>query len=546
MKYRGVEWDFLNRLTDARYALDVFIKGIARQYDLPMCALYSVNINNDSLELEVVCGADKGEVDNVVKLNQGWIGKAAAIGKPLLGESKNKACGFGVVVPLEVNETLVGVVYGMGRKKVFIEDEITEIKKKGEAFWVWLNRLWYVESLRRREELLLNLLRTARELVSQDDLSRVLNLVTRQGAELLNGKLCSLMLLNEERSELCLRSSSSHKKGIITRPKLKVEDAVVGVVVKRGRALMIQNLYTHNGYPYLEVSHTEKVISLLAVPLSYGGEVLGVLSVYTSELRRFANHEVDLLQGLADVSAVAVDKAKLLSRLIEFENQLRQSERLSTLGLLAAEVAHEIRNPLMVMQMLVHGLSDGCNQDQLRDVQIISEKMKQMNEIVNQVLGLAKNAEPRRDLVNVKAMIERLIHFVHPKFEEKDIIIQTEFEGELGQVMLDQAQIEQVLLNLILNAIQAMPNGGTLRVASKIEEVEGRMMLFINVEDSGVGMSEEMKNKIFNSFLTTKSDGLGLGMAIVRRIVENHHGKIEVVSEKGKGTLVRLIFPMMN
>jgi signal transduction histidine kinase len=85
-----------------------------------------------------------------------------------------------------------------------------------------------------------------------------------------------------------------------------------------------------------------------------------------------------------------------------------------------------------------------------------------------------------------------------------------------------------------------------LRVASKIEEVEGRMMLFINVEDSGVGMSEEMKNKIFNSFLTTKSDGLGLGMAIVRRIVENHHGKIEVVSEKGKGTLVRLIFPMMN
>jgi signal transduction histidine kinase len=309
---------------------------------------------------------------------------------------------------------------------------------------------------------------------------------------------------------------------------------------------MIQNLYTHNGYPYLEVSHTEKVISLLAVPLSYGGEVLGVLSVYTSELRRFANHEVDLLQGLADVSAVAVDKAKLLSRLIEFENQLRQSERLSTLGLLAAEVAHEIRNPLMVMQMLVHGLSDGCNQDQLRDVQIISEKMKQMNEIVNQVLGLAKNAEPRRDLVNVKAMIERLIHFVHPKFEEKDIIIQTEFEGELGQVMLDQAQIEQVLLNLILNAIQAMPNGGTLRVASKIEEVEGRMMLFINVEDSGVGMSEEMKNKIFNSFLTTKSDGLGLGMAIVRRIVENHHGKIEVVSEKGKGTLVRLIFPMMN
>jgi signal transduction histidine kinase len=545
MTYSDTQWDLLNQLTNVKSALDVFINGLAQRYELPVCALYSVNINSDSLELEVTCGVSKDEIDDVVKFNQGWIGKAAVRGKALLGESRSKEGGIGIVVPLEVNETLVGVIYGVGRKRNFSEDEILGIKKQGESFWVWLNRLWYIESLQRREDSLLNLMRTVRELVSQDDLSRVLNLVTRQGAELLKGKLCSLMLLNEDRSELWLRSTSSSEMGTFALQKIKVEEALVGVVVKRGRTLMIQNLSTHYGTPYLEVAESEKVSSLLAVPLSYGGDVLGVLSVYTSESRRFANHEIDLLQGLADASAVAVEKAKLLSRLIEFENQLRQSERLSTLGLLAAEVAHEIRNPLMVMQMLVHGLAESTNNSEIqkRDLEIISEKMRQMNGIVNQVLGLAKNAEPKRELVDVKTMIDRLIHFVRPKFEEARIDMQVSFQKEHIKAMLDQSQIEQVLLNLILNAIQAMPNGGSLRVACKNEEVDARPMLVIDVQDSGLGMSEEMQKKIFNSFLTTKSDGLGLGMAIVRRIVENHYGKIEVRSEKNKGTLVRLFFP---
>ncbi len=545
---RDLRWSLLNKLTDAKFALNVFIEDISQQYGLLTCALYSVNINNDSLELEVAYGEQKDELDRVVKFNQGWIGKAAVRGKAILGESRGIKGSVGIVVPLEVNEALVGVIYGVGRKKGFSQDEISEIKNCGEDFWVWLNRLWYVESLQRREDSLLNLMRTVRELVSQDDLSRVLNLVTRQGAELLKAKLCSLMLLNEDRSELWLRSSSSSRVGAFTLQKLKVEEALVGVVVKRGRTLMIQNLSTHYGAPYLEVAESEKVSSLLAVPLSYGGDVLGVLSVYTSESRRFANHEIDLLQGLADASAVAVEKAKLLSRLIEFENQLRQSERLSTLGLLAAEVAHEIRNPLMVMQMLVHGLAESMNNSEIqkRDIEIISEKMRQMNGIVNQVLVLAKNAEPKRELVDVRAMIDRLIHFVRPKFEEARIDIQVSLEKELRKAMLDPSQIEQVLLNLILNAIQSMPSGGSLRVACKNEEVDARPMLVIDVQDSGLGMSEEIQKKIFNSFLTTKSDGLGLGMAIVRRIVENHYGKIEVKSEEGKGTLVRLYFPVMN
>jgi signal transduction histidine kinase len=387
--------------------------------------------------------------------------------------------------------------------------------------------------------------RTVRELVSQDDLTRVLNLVTRQGAELLKAKFCSLMLLNEDGSELYLRSCSRRDTEGIVSERLKVDESLVGFVVKRRRALMIQNLFRHYGAHYLEVADSEKIVSLLAVPLIYGNEVLGVMSVYTTELRRFANHEIDLLQGLADASAVAVEKAKLLSRLIEFENQLRQNERLSTLGLLAAEVAHEIKNPLMVMQMLVHGMVESSNytRTQRRDIEVIGEKIQQMNKIVNQVLGLAKNAEPKRDLVQVRAMIERLIYFVRPKIEQSQIEVRINIDEAVGEVRLDQAQIEQVLLNLILNAIQAMPKGGILQVSCRNARVGNQKMLVIEVQDTGVGMSEELQKKIFNSFLTTKSDGLGLGMAIVRRIVENHYGKIEIRSEPGNGTLVRLYFP---
>ncbi|MCS7063017.1 MAG: ATP-binding protein [Methylacidiphilales bacterium] len=541
------DWHSVNQLVTPQNALQTFIKEIKAEYNFSECGLYSVNINDDTLELEIDSGEGSISLERKIKINHGWIGKAAANARIIHGEARAENERYGLALPLEINEKLVGVFYARGDKKLS-DQEIKKLQNKAQEFWKWLEYLWERDGLRRRENSLLGLLRTVRELVSHDDLGRVLNLVVRQAAESLRAKVSTLLLLDEDRDELYIRSAYGDTDSkILPAQPIHLSSAVVSVVVKRGRPLAIHNLNAEFAYPYTELSREARLASLLSVPLSFGEEVLGVLNLFTGESRRFANHEINWLQGLADMAAVAVEKIKLFSRLIEFENQLRQSERLSTIGLLAAEVAHEIRNPLMVMQMLLHGLEEDFPKDSPRrkDIEVVQEKAQQMNEIVKQILGLAKRSEPRREPVLIQEIIERLVHFLRPKLEEQRIETDINIATNHQKVALDRTQIEQALLNLSLNAIQAMPQGGRLSIRASIEESE-LPYLHIVIEDTGHGMSEDIKEKIFDSFLTTKADGSGLGMAIVRRIVENHRGKIEVESQLGKGTRVRLILPVEN
>ena len=134
----------------------------------------------------------------------------------------------------------------------------------------------------------------------------------------------------------------------------------------------------------------------MSVPLVYNKTAMGALSVYTGELHRFSNEEIGILSALASLSAVAIEKAQLYENLVDMEDHLRQSEKLSALGLLAAEVAHEIRNPLTVIKMLFHSLDLRFSEEDPRseDVRIIIEKMDRLNKIVEQALDFARDNEP--------------------------------------------------------------------------------------------------------------------------------------------------------
>src|SRR5207244_4550989 len=141
----------------------------------------------------------------------------------------------------------------------------------------------------------------------------------------------------------------------------------------------------------------------LSVPLIFGGQAIGVLSVYTGELHSFSNEEIRILSALAELSAIAIEKARLYERVVDSEEQLRQNEKLSALGLLAAEVAHEIRNPLTVMKMLYHSLDLKFPEadPRAKDAAVIAEKMDHLNKIVEQILDFARTTEPRMSPVKL-------------------------------------------------------------------------------------------------------------------------------------------------
>ena len=228
------------------------------------------------------------------------------------------------------------------------------------------------------------------------------------------------------------------------------------------------------------------------------------------------------------------------------EQRLQQSERLKALGTLAAGIAHEIRNPLATInfnaQMLHRELSlDGAQEQMLSDLLL---EIKKIDRIVQQVLNFAKPREPQF-LSNQLNDVVRYCHDlarVHMRKGSIDVVL--ELAEGLPPLIMDFNQISQVIMNLVINAIEAMPDGGKLLLrTSRQDEPPG---LRLQVSDTGIGIIPEDEDRIFDPFFTRKSDGTGLGLSICRQILEQHGAHMEVTSAPGAGTTFHVIFPLVS
>jgi signal transduction histidine kinase len=287
------------------------------------------------------------------------------------------------------------------------------------------------------------------------------------------------------------------------------------------------------------------------VPLLFGGQVIGTLSVYTGHTYSFSNEEIRILSALAELSAIAIEKARLYERLVDVEEQLRQNEKLSALGLLAAEVAHEIRNPLTVLKMLYHSLDLQFPPGDPRgkDARIIDQKIEHLNKIVEQILDFARTTEPKFAPVNLNVLIDELCLLVRHKLKNQNIELVRKLQPSLPRVSGEAGQLEQAFLNLILNASEAMPAGGTLTIGSRMIRLPRSSPkathVVVDFQDTGQGMSAEQRRRAFTSVLhSSKAKGTGLGLAIVARVIETHRGQVKIKSLQGKGTTVSVFLPM--
>jgi signal transduction histidine kinase len=181
-----------------------------------------------------------------------------------------------------------------------------------------------------------------------------------------------------------------------------------------------------------------------------------------------------------------------------------------------------------------------------RDAELIGQKMRQMNRILDQVLSFARSSEPIKEAVRPAQLIDDVFLLTRHKLQQQGIEIRSAVAEDLPPFLADRAQVEQVLLNVILNASEAMPRGGVLRLSAILEEVEGVPHIALSIRDNGLGMSPRQLENLFAPFLTTKDSGTGIGMAIVKKIMENHQSKVQVESRVGQGTRFRLLFPVRD
>jgi len=224
-------------------------------------------------------------------------------------------------------------------------------------------------------------------------------------------------------------------------------------------------------------------------------------------------------------------------------SKLMQADRLVTLGRLVAGVAHEIGNPLTGILTYAYLLRDSFSKDDPRreDLELIIQETLRCREIVRGLLDFARQCKLKREGVELNQVVSRAVRLVEKQKEFKEVKIITELGPEMGEISADPFQIEQVVLNLVINAGEAMPKGGRIWVRTR-DLNNGWVEL--RVEDEGVGIPAELKEAIFEPFFTTKKDqgGTGLGLSICYGIVKNHSGEILLESESGKGTkfIVRL------
>jgi hypothetical protein len=286
--------------------------------------------------------------------------------------------------------------------------------------------------------------------------------------------------------------------------------------------------------------------SMLATPVLFEGEVLCVLAVFTDRIHRFANDEKRLCETLASLGAVALENARLYSRVFQSEDTLRRNERLTTLGLLAAEIAHEIRNPLTVLKLLHGGLGiDFPPQDpRSTDMRVIGEKLDQLEAIVTRVLGFAQAPSSLHSRWALAEVVQDTLVLVRLKLAQGKVSLILRPHPQPLWIEAHKGQLQQVLLNLIINANQAMPQGGTITLTLGSEDRPGGAVALIDLHDTGTGVPEAIRDRIFDSFLSGRPDGTGLGLAIAKRILRSHHGDIVLRETSPAGTTMRVTLPL--
>jgi signal transduction histidine kinase len=302
--------------------------------------------------------------------------------------------------------------------------------------------------------------------------------------------------------------------------------------------------------------------SLVVIPLLAKEKVLGAIAADHVESGRNVTREtLESVMTFAQQAGLAIHNAFMYQELKTFsqqmeekirkttadlkktEAQLIRSEKLAALGQLAAGIAHEIRNPLTSINILIQSMMQKLPSENPRheDFKVIEEEIHRINEIIDHFLQFAKPASPHLKRAEVASMFEETLQLLRPQMEKLRISVEKDFQS-LPLITIDNEQVKQVILNLLMNAIQAMPGGGQLRLGGELSE-DGQWIK-LSIQDSGVGIPPEDMDKLFNPFFSTKKGGMGLGLSIAHRVIDQHHGKIEVESLPEKGTLFTVWLPV--
>jgi len=562
----------LNRLAataaTAREPRDFFEPGAREITRLLGCDALGLFLRNDGLDeiaLEFSQGLDEPSIRYYSRLpvRGSLSGQAMEQGSALVVEVE--ACSGPMrehmerlghttlaVVPLRVSSQLVGtllVAFRQRRGLTYLERETLQAMGTHFAAATESHRL--LTEVRRRADDLALIHEAGRNMVATVKMD-VLMQIGVEGLRLIaRSQDALLFLLDAEGQQLEFRASVNPRPELAgyTLPAWLPESSLTARVLHSRVPFILEDAEKEPRL-HLDARRMLGVTAGLLLPLVIRDRAIGVACIIESQgPRHFTSLEVERASAITNQLALALEQARLIEDLKESyaelartQEQLVQRERLAALGELAAVVAHEVRNPLGVIFNSVSYIRRliGAGNSALPMVEIVAEEAERLNHIVDDLLHFARPASPLLSPVPLLRLLEDAVRAALTD-ATGTVTVEWFVESELP-VPVDERMIRQAFINLALNAVQAMPHGGTLRLS--LRRAPGpRPEVQVEFTDTGSGIPADMRARIFEPFFTTKAKGTGLGLAIVKRIIESHSGRVVLESEPGHGTTFRLFLP---
>lgn len=381
---------------------------------------------------------------------------------------------------------------------------------------------------------------------STTDVKEVLDLAVKKSTEALSAKGAILRILNLDTHQLELGAAYGLSNGYLSKGPVSSEKTITDLV-HQYKVVKIQDVLGDPRVQYPQEAWEEGIRMILDVPLKLRNHIVGIIRVYFREVRDFSEGELDLVISIAEQCACSIDKARLIeTQQSQYQHLALQTEKLTALGRMAAGIAHEINNPLTgILLYSTNLIKKVAEEGPLKEgLEVIIHETIRCRSIIQELLEFSREREPQKVLTNVNEVIEKSLIIMENEFRLHQIQLKKHLSTEIPDVLLDVNQMEQVFVNILINAVEAIQDRGAITVQSYMHS--SQKFFRVEIADTGCGIAQEDLDKIFEPFFSTKEKGTGLGLAVSYGIVRGHQGSILVSSQPGSGTRFTIEIPLFN
>ena len=375
-----------------------------------------------------------------------------------------------------------------------------------------------------------------RSMHSSTSLKEVLNVVVTKSAEVLNAKGALLRIFNQETDLFEVRAACGLGERYLSKGPVTTEK-ILSTSSELHEVLIITDIWNAPRIEYPQEKWDEGIRMMLDVPMAIKDQMIGLIRIYLTQQRTFSRDEMDFVITVAEQCACIIQRVQLAeNQQAHFTHLATHMEKLSSLGRIAAGVAHEINNPLGGILLFSSNMSKKvpAGTPIEKGLKIIIRETQRCKIIIQRLLEFSRDKKPKKAPADINDILTTALGVVENQFYLRHVTVEKYLAPDMVKTLVDEDQIEQVFINLLLNALNAVEEHGRVTVKSTVDTAQN--VIEVEIADNGCGISAESVKKIFEPFYTTGSTGTGLGLSVSYGIIKNHQGSIQVFSELDKGT----------